>query len=69
VAGTRGTRPPEHRPGQAAIRAQLRHELRRYLEAAYLDGGTPTVDGIGIWSWPQMALREWQTIEAIAAWW
>ena len=44
-------------------------KLRRYLENAYLDAGTPTVDGIGIWSWPQMALREWRTLEAIAAWW
>ena len=44
-------------------------KLRRYLENAYLDAGTPTVDGIGIWSWPQMALREWRTLEAIASWW
>jgi hypothetical protein len=44
-------------------------KLRRYLESAYLDAGTPNVDGIGIWSWPQMALVEWKALEAVARWW
>ena len=30
--------------------------LMTYLRLAYLEDGAPTVDGIGIWSWPQMSL-------------
>jgi hypothetical protein len=43
--------------------------LRRYLEAAYLDAGKPIVEGVGIWSWEQMALLEWRALETIARWW
>lgn len=43
--------------------------LLSYLRAAYLDDGVPTVDGVGIWSWPQVSRREWRVIETVAASW
>ena len=43
--------------------------LLNYLRLAYLDDGSPTVDGIGIWSWPQMSSSEWRTLEQVARWW
>lgn len=44
-------------------------KLPGYLRAAYLDHGVPIVDGIGVWSWPQVSLREWKVLDAVAAWW
>lgn len=41
--------------------------LQHYLEAAYFDAGVPTVDGLGIWSWPQLSSAEWRVLEAISA--
>ena len=43
--------------------------LMTYLRLAYLEDGAPTVDGIGIWSWPQMSSSEWRTLEQVASWW
>lgn len=43
--------------------------LMNYLRAAYLDDGVPMVDGIGVWSWPQVSLREWKLLERVAGWW
>ncbi len=43
--------------------------LLPYLRAAYLDDGVPTVDGLGIWSWPQLSRAEWKTLEQVASWW
>ena len=43
--------------------------LRKYLSDSFLDAGKTIVDGIGLWSWPQLNLREWKTIEAVAQWW
>jgi hypothetical protein len=46
-----------------------RGALLPYLRRAFLDGGKPIVEGIGLWSWPQMEHSEWRAIEKIAAWW
>ena len=43
--------------------------LMTYLRLAYLEDGVPTIDGIGIWSWPQMSSSEWRTLERVASWW
>jgi len=41
--------------------------LERYLERAYFDAGVPTVDGLGIWSWPQLSRAEWRVLASISA--
>lgn len=43
--------------------------LMSYLNAAYLDDGVPNVDGVGVWSWPQVSFREWKVLERLAGWW
>lgn len=52
-----------------AFGARSGAKLLPYLRSAYLDDGKPIVDGIGLWSWPQMGGLEWRAIEAIAKWW
>ena len=43
-------------------------KLLRYLSEAYLDGGVPIIDGLGLWSWPQMSRAEWRVLEQVSGW-
>jgi len=42
--------------------------LLDYLREAYVDGDAPIVEGIGVWSWPQLSLREWRALEVVSSW-